>query len=100
MKNSVQPLLDLIAKQNPADAWIFEEMKKKDSEVNQLLEQLAFNMALKKLNDKKYQQFINLLENQDNPGQVWLFVKKNIPDFEKELASQFKDQLNQCKKGC
>lgn len=76
---------------------MFEELEDQDSALVNFINSFTFNHIVSSLNETNRQQFIDLLERENNDDKAWQFVKENIGNFEEDYEKELEKRLREIK---
>ena len=72
---------------------MFEELEDQNSPLVNFINSFTFNHIISSLDETNRQQFIDLLERENNDDKVWQFVKENIANFEENYEKELEKRL-------
>lgn len=76
---------------------MFEELEDQNSPLVNFINSFTFNHIISSLDKTNRQQFIDLLERENNDDKVWQFVKENIANFEENYEKELEKRLRKIK---
>ncbi len=76
---------------------MFEELEDQNSPLVNFINSFTFNHIISSLDETNRQQFIDLLERENNDDKVWQFVKENIANFEENYEKELEKRLRKIK---
>ena len=89
-------LLSFVRKVN-LGLLLFEELEDQDSPLVDFINSFTLNYITSTLQPSKRQEFVVLLERENDEDKIWQFVKENIEDFEKNYEEKLEKKLQTIK---
>lgn len=76
---------------------LFEELEDRSSPLVDFINSFTLNHITSNLQPSKRQEFVVLLERENDEDKIWQFVKENIKDFEKNYEEKLEKKLQTIK---